>query len=237
MRLRNVPGSREVIAENEFVIHDEKSCKGRWKQDIFKNDRPLHIEIGMGKGRFIMDMARQNPDINYVGIEKFSSVLIRAIEKRVEETEMKNLFFIRMEAEEIEDVFAPGEVDYIYLNFSDPWPKNRNAKRRLTSTRFLERYINILNPEGGLTFKTDNVTLFDFSVESAQEAAWELLVVTKDLHNSEYAEGNVMTEYEERFSSRGNKICMMKSRPTEEAKKLLEKNGHEKEAEEETEIE
>lgn len=237
MRLRNVPGSREVIAENEFVIHDEKSCKGRWKKDIFKNDRPLHIEIGMGKGRFIMDMARQNPDINYVGIEKFSSVLIRAIEKRVEETEMKNLFFIRMEAEEIEDVFAPGEVDYIYLNFSDPWPKNRNAKRRLTSTRFLERYINILNPEGGLTFKTDNVTLFDFSVESAQEAAWELLVVTKDLHNSEYAEGNVMTEYEERFSSRGNKICMMKSHPTEEAKKLLEKNGHEKEAEEETEIE
>lgn len=233
MRLRNVPGSREVIAENEFVIHDEKSCKGRWKQDIFKNDCPLHIEIGMGKGRFIMDMARQNPDINYVGIEKFSSVLIRAIEKRVEETEMKNLFFIRMEAEEIEDVFAPGEVDYIYLNFSDPWPKNRNAKRRLTSTRFLERYINILNPEGGLTFKTDNVTLFDFSVESAQEAAWELLVVTKDLHNSEYAEGNVMTEYEERFSSRGNKICMMKSHPTEEAKKLLEKNGHEKEAEEE----
>ncbi|MBE5944760.1 MAG: tRNA (guanosine(46)-N7)-methyltransferase TrmB, partial [Lachnospiraceae bacterium] len=137
MRLRNVKGSRENIAASEFVVHEEESMKGKWKE-LFGNDNPIHIEIGMGKGRFIMDMARLNPDINYVGIEKFSSVLIRAIEKQTEE-KLPNLYFIRMEAEYIENVFDKGEVDYIYLNFSDPWPKDRHAKRRLTSAQFLKR--------------------------------------------------------------------------------------------------
>ena len=164
MRLRNVTGSREVIAENEYVVHEEKQLKGKWKE-FFGNDNPLFIEIGMGKGTFIMECARQNPNINYIGIEKYSSVLIRAIEKRQQEPELSNLFFIRMDAEEIEDVFAPGEVDYIYLNFSDPWPKARTAKRRLTSDRFLSRYINILAEEGGITFKTDNK---DFNLQQSQ---------------------------------------------------------------------
>ncbi len=211
MRLRNVKGSRETIAANEFVIQDEESMKGKWKEK-FGNNNPIHIEIGMGKGRFIMDMARLNPDINFVGIEKFSSVLVRAIEKQNEER-LPNLFFIRMEAEYIENVFDKEEVDYIYLNFSDPWPKDRHAKRRLTSVQFLSKYINILSSKGGITFKTDNRPLFDFSLEQIDEAGWIKENVTFDLHNSEYAEGNVMTEYEQRFSDMGNPICRVVFHP------------------------
>jgi tRNA (guanine-N7-)-methyltransferase len=185
--------------------------KGKW-HEYFKNDNPIHIEIGMGKGRFMMDMARLNPDINYVGIEKYSSVLIRAIEKQ-SELELKNLVFIRMDAEYISDVFEKGEVDYIYLNFSDPWPKDRHARRRLTSKEFLGRYEKILSENGGVTFKTDNKSLFDFSLEQTDEAGWILENKTYDLHHSEYAEGNVMTEYEERFSSMGNPICRLVSKP------------------------
>ncbi len=204
MRLRNVKGSRDVIATNEYVIRDEQNMKGKW-HGLFGNDNPIHIEVGMGKGRFIMDMARLHPDINYIGIEKFSSVLVRAIEKQ-EIEKLPNLYFIRMEAEYIENVFEKGEVSYIYLNFSDPWPKDRHAKRRLTSVQFLERYEKILADGGGVTFKTDNRPLFDFTVEQADEAGWNKESVTYDLHNSEYADGNVMTEYEEKFSSMGNPI-------------------------------
>jgi tRNA (guanine-N7-)-methyltransferase len=212
MRLRNVRGSRETIVESEFVIKDETSQKGRWRE-IFGNDNPIYIEIGMGKGMFIMEQARQNPDINFIGIEKYSSVLVRAIEKREQETEMKNLYFIRMDAEYIADVFEKSEVAYIYLNFSDPWPKDRHAKRRLTSTQFLARYEQILAENGGVTFKTDNVMLFDFSLEQVKEAGWELVNYTRDLHHSEYAEGNIMTEYEKKFSSMGNPICRLVCRP------------------------
>ncbi len=211
MRLRNVKGSRETIAANDYVIHDEESMKGKWAL-VFGNDNPIHIEIGMGKGKFIIEMAKRNPDINYVGIEKFSSVLVRAIEKQNEE-QLPNLKFVRMEAEYIENVFDKEEVGYIYLNFSDPWPKDRHAKRRLTSVQFLARYINILSKDGGITFKTDNRPLFDFSLEQIDEAGWIKDVVTFDLHNSEYVEGNVMTEYETRFSEMGNPICRVSCRP------------------------
>ena len=211
MRLRNVKGSREEIAVNEYVVHDERTAKGRW-HEIFGNDNSINIEVGMGKGRFIMDMARLHPEINYIGIEKFSSVLIRAIEKQ-EIEKLPNLRFIRMEAEYIEEVFDEGEVDYIYLNFSDPWPKDRHAKRRLTSVQFLARYEHILSAEGGITFKTDNRDLFDFTIEQADEAGWIKENVTYDLHNSEYNDGNVMTEYEERFSSQGNPICRIVYHP------------------------
>ncbi len=209
MRLRNVTGSREMIAENEYVVHDETTMKGKW-QEFFGNDNPIHAEIGMGKGTFIMEMAMLHPEINYIGIEKYSSVLIRAIEKRKEHPELNNLFFIRMDAEYITDVFAEDEISYIYLNFSDPWPKDRHAKRRLTSVQFLARYHTILKNEGGIQFKTDNVSLFDFSVESAKEAGWPIIAITRDLHASEYVEGNIMTEYEKKFSGLGNKICMMR---------------------------
>ncbi len=211
MRLRNVKGSRDTIAANEYVVKDEESMKGKW-HELFGNDRPIHIEVGMGKGRFIMELAEKNPDINYIGIEKFSSVLVRAIEKQ-DEIKLPNLRFIRMDAEYIENVFEAGEVAYIYLNFSDPWPKDRHAKRRLTSVQFLARYKNILAENGGVTFKTDNRPLFDFSVEQVDEAKWIMDNVTYDLHNSEYAEGNIMTEYEKRFSEMGNPIFRMVCHP------------------------
>lgn len=142
MRLRNVPGAREAMVESEYTVNEPKEYKGKWNE-LFGNDNPIRIEVGMGKGRFIMQLAAENSDINYVGIEKYSSVLIRALEKQ-EEAKLPNIIFIRMDAEEITDVFGAGEVDRIYLNFSDPWPKDRHAKRRLTSRQFLARYNEIL---------------------------------------------------------------------------------------------
>lgn len=207
MRLRNIKGSREFIADNRFVIHEPENYKGNFVKEIFNNDNPLHIEIGMGKGQFIMQLAANNPDINYIGIEKYSSVLLRAIQK-MEENELPNLRFIRMDAEDIEDVFEENEIDKIYLNFSDPWPKDRHAKRRLPSRQFLDRYRHIMKAEGTLEFKTDNRDLFDFAVEETEPAAWEILKCTYDLHNDEeMVIGNIMTEYEEKFSSIGNPIC------------------------------
>ncbi len=206
MRLRNVPGSREAIAESTFAFETPVEYKGKWKE-VFGNDNPIQIEVGMGKGRFIMDMATLNPDINYVGIEKFSSVLIRGIQKQ-DELQLPNVKFIRMEAEQICDVFDKGEVDKIYLNFSDPWPKDRHAKRRLESREFLGRYNEILKKDGKVEFKTDNTDLFAFALEEVEPAGWKLDAVTHDLHNDAIMnEGNVMTEYEEKFSSKGNPIC------------------------------
>ena len=206
MRLRNVPGAREVMVENEYVFTEPEGMKGTW-HEVFGNDNPVRIEIGMGKGRFISTLAAQNPDINYVGIEKYSSVLLRAVEKQ-EELQLPNLRFIRMDAENICEVFGAGEVDRIYLNFSDPWPKDRHAKRRLPSRQFLARYDVILKKEGTLEFKTDNRPLFDFAVEELEPAGWKAQMITYDLHNdAALMEGNVMTEYEEKFSSVGNPIC------------------------------
>ena len=208
MRLRNVPGAREVMVENQYVFTEPEGMKGTWSE-VFNNDNPVRIEIGMGKGRFVSKLAQLNPDINYVGIEKYSSVLLRAVEKQ-DELNLPNLRFIRMDAEAITEVFDRGEVDRIYLNFSDPWPKDRHAKRRLTSRQFFERYNIILKKDGQVEFKTDNRPLFDFSVEEVKEAGWQLRAVTYDLHNdAKLCEGNVMTEYEERFSAAGNPICKL----------------------------
>lgn len=205
MRLRNVAGSRETISESRFVVHEPKENKGRWRE-LFGNSNSIHIEIGMGKGRFIIDMAKLHPEINYVGIEKYSSVLVRGIQK-MEEQELSNLYFIRMDAEEITEVFGKGEVDKIYLNFSDPWPKDRHAKRRLPSREFLQRYNEILSEEGNLEFKTDNRELFEFAMAELEPAGWHTDKVTYDLHkDAVMMEGNVMTEYEERFSAKGNPI-------------------------------
>ena len=205
MRLRNITGSREVIGDSRFVVQEPKEARGKWRE-IFGNDHPLRIEIGMGKGKFLHTLAKENPDVNYVGIEKYSSVLLRAIQK-MEEDELPNLLFIRMDAEEICEVFGEGEVDRIYLNFSDPWPKDRHAKRRLPSRQFLERYDRILKPDGVLEFKTDNELLFQFAVEEVPGAGWKVKALTYDLHaDSELMKGNIMTEYEEKFSSQGNAI-------------------------------
>ena len=206
MRLRNITGSREMIAESDFVVHEPKLLKGKWKAR-FENDHPIYIEIGMGKGRFIMDSARANPDINYIGIEKYSAVLLRAIQK-MEEDPLPNVILIRMDAEEITDVFDKGEIDRIYLNFSDPWPKDRHAKRRLPSGAFLKRYDEILKTGGTIEFKTDNRELFDFAVEELETSPFKAERITYDLHNDpDMMTGNIMTEYEEKFSSKGNPIC------------------------------
>ena len=210
MRLRNVPGSRETIAEHKLCILEEQPQAGKW-QTIFGNDHPIYIEVGMGKGQFITTMAQQNPGINYIGIEKYSSVLVRALEKMdAMDNPPTNIRFIRMDAENICSMFEKDEVSRIYLNFSDPWPKDRHAKRRLTSQEFLKRYDRILKTDGYVEFKTDNKDLFQFSLEQVEPAGWHLDAFTWDLHNDEVLnQGNVMTEYEQKFSSMGNPICKM----------------------------
>ena len=205
MRLRKVKGAKEAIESSSLVIHDAATKKGHW-QEFFQNSNPIHIEIGMGKGRFLTSLAKQNPDINYIGIERYDSVLVRALEKREQVEELTNLFYLCEDAKNICDIFALEEVSRIYLNFSDPWPKDRHAKRRLTSTEFFARYDSILKKDGEVVFKTDNRILFDFSLEQVPLAGWQLKDVTFDLHHSEFAEGNIMTEYEEKFSSLGNPI-------------------------------
>lgn len=212
MRLRNIPGAREAIGDSEYVIPEENECAGKWSE-IFRNRQPIHIEIGTGKGRFIMELAALHPEINYVGIEKYSSVLFRATQK-MEVNPLANVRFIRMEAEYILRYFVKNEVERIYLNFSDPWPKERHAKRRLVSREFLDRYRGLLREGGHLEFKTDNRDLFDFGVEQTETARWEIVEITYDLHHdAKMNAGNIMTEYEERFSARGNPICKYIIRP------------------------
>ena len=208
MRLKNVKGSREYIAASPYMIPEEemKEYKGRWSKEIFGNDHPLMIEIGMGKGKFITTLASMHPENNYIGIEKYSSTLIRAVQK-VELNPLSNIRFLRMDAEGITDLFDKGEVDTIFLNFSDPWPKDRHAKRRLENKLFLRKYHEILKDSGTIEFKTDNVSLFDFALEELNGEPWILESVTRDLHHDEILNaGNVMTEYEEKFSSMGNPI-------------------------------
>lgn len=210
MRLRNIPGAKEVIENSPYVVHEPQKQKGQWRH-VFENDYQIHIEVGMGKGRFLMDMAKLHPEVNYVGIEMYDSVLLRALQKREEyeqnEGTLTNLYFMCVDARLLPEIFEKGEVGKIYLNFSDPWPKARHAKRRLTSRQFLERYDQILVPEGKVEFKTDNRDLFEFSLEEVKEAGWTLEASTFDLHHDEtLLKGNVMTEYEEKFSSMGNPI-------------------------------
>ena len=211
MRLRNIPRADGVIDAHRAVIKKPEEQRGQWAQ-VFGNEKPIQIEIGMGKGQFILNMAKAHPEINFIGIERYSSVLLRALEKYdTEEFEnLENIRFICMDAREIENVFALSEVDKIFLNFSDPWPKARHAKRRLTSREFLARYEQVLKKDGVVEFKTDNRGLFEFSLEEVRESDWNLEVCTFDLHHDEeLVKGNVMTEYEEKFSSMGNPICKM----------------------------
>ena len=211
MRLRNIPGSREAIAESSYVIpeKDMRSYRGRW-HEVFGNANPIDLEIGMGKGQFLMELSEKNPFRNYIGVEKYSSVLIRAIEKRSAREDLTNLYFLRMEAEYLPEVFGPEEISRIYLNFSDPWPKDRHAHRRLPGRVFLARYEQFLCADGQIEFKTDNQDLFSFALEEAREAGWNIYAATRDLHHDpELAVGNIMTEYEAKFSSLGNPICKM----------------------------
>ena len=215
MRLRNIPRAEGVLEAHDKVIKNEKELKGRWRE-VFGNDNPVYIEIGMGKGQFLTEMAARHPERNYIGIERYSSVLLRAVERldKLEEDRgdrtLGNIRFICMDAAQIAEVFGKGEVQVIYLNFSDPWPKKRHARRRLTSRGFFARYDQVLAPDGQVEFKTDNRDLFRFSLEEAEEAGWRVLMSTWDLHGDpDMNRGNVMTEYEEKFSAKGNPICKL----------------------------
>lgn len=230
MRLRNIPEAAEIVANSPYVIHDAKERRGHWKRD---DGRPLYLEIGMGKGRFVIGQALEHPECDFLGMERYESVLFRACE-RMEGVPYKtpldkleregegegeaeelvtpgNLHFLAMDAKELPEIFDKGEVDRIYLNFSDPWPKARHAKRRLTSSRFLAVYAQVLADGGIIEFKTDNRDLFEFSVSEIGESAdFELLAVTRDLHHDPVLmEGNIMTEYERKFSALGNRICKL----------------------------
>lgn len=234
MRLRNVPEAKEIVKNSPYVIREPFGMRGKWREFA---DRPLYVEIGTGKGSFLMETARRHPEREFLGVERYESVLYRACEKmegkeamdpaaraiRAEQEHQEsggetvripeNLHFLSMDARDLPDVFAPGEVDGLYLNFSDPWPKARHAKRRLTSREFLAVYEKFLKDGGILEFKTDNRPLFDFSVEELTEVPnWEILEITYDLHHDPVmGAGNVMTEYEKKFSALGNKINKLKA--------------------------
>lgn len=209
MRLRNIPGAEDVVAKSPYSIVNPEEKKGSW-QEVFGNDHPIYIEIGMGKGRFIIEQARSHPESNFIGIEKYPSVQIRAVQKLSEEEEIPNLRLVCMNADILENVFEKGEVEKIYLNFSDPWPKDRHAKRRLTSREYLSRYEKILSVKGDIEFKTDNRGLFDFSLQEIEETGWILDARTFDLHkDQDMCKGNIMTEYEEKFHSLGHPICKL----------------------------
>ena len=201
MRLKNVKNAKTIMEQGKYYIEDASIYKGNWRT-YFNNDNPIYIEIGMGKGDFIIKNALENPNINYIGIEKFDSVIVRAIQKS-NELEIDNLKLIRMDAEKIEEVFDK-EIDRIYLNFSDPWPKERHAKRRLTSPIFLDRYKNIFKGDVIIEMKTDNDDLFNYSYETLIENNYDITYKTNDLHNEDIY--NITTEYEEKFVSMGIKI-------------------------------
>lgn len=209
MRLRNIPGAGDVIDSSPYCIKEPVKLKGNW-HNFLGNKNPIHIEVGMGKGRFLMDLARLHPEINYIGIERYTSVLLRAVQK-MQEDELPNVHFLCIDAATLPDIFDRNEVDRIYLNFSDPWPKDRHARRRLTSSEFLARYDLFLAPDGRIEFKTDNQDLFTFSLEEIESSdKWHLDASTRDLHHdAAMNEGNIMTEYEEKFSAVGNPICKL----------------------------
>lgn len=204
MRLRNNPRAYDIMNENkDFVVIEPESFKNNWKS-VFGNDNPIYIEIGMGKGDFIYENARLNPDINYIGIEKYPSVLAAAINKiNLQEDKVSNLRLMRYDAIELNNVFKKNEVDKIFLNFSDPWPKSKHAKRRLTSSKFLDVYKDILIDEGNIEFKSDNRGLFEYSIISLNQYPMDIEYISLDLHNSPESEINIMTEYERKFCEKG----------------------------------
>jgi tRNA (guanine-N7-)-methyltransferase len=204
MRLRHKPWAKDKLLNHpELVIQEPEKYKGKW-QELFGNSNPIHIEIGTGKGRFINEMAKAHPDINFIGIEAYTSVIVSALDYALE-LEPTNLKLLNVNAQNLLDYFTEGEVERIYLNFSDPWPKNRHEKRRLTYKSYLEMYEKILMKGGELHFKTDNQGLFEYSLISFSQYGLTLNFVSLDLHNSDF-EGNIMTEYEEKFSKKGNRI-------------------------------
>lgn len=210
MRLRHKPWAEEFIANHsEIVVPNPEQYKGNWQQ-IFGNDHPLHIEVGTGKGQFVTGMALQNPHINYIGIELFDSVIVKAIEKVIAAGSPPNLRLLKVNGAKLNEFFDKNDVDRVYLNFSDPWPKTRHAKRRLTHSSFLRLYETILVDNGEIHFKTDNRGLFEYSLVSMSEYGMLLKYVSLDLH-ANMPEDNIMTEYEQKFSAKGQPIYRLES--------------------------
>ena len=201
MRLKNVKGANEIIIKGKYYIDNPYEYIGKWMR-VFDNDNPIYIEIGMGKGNFIIENAKRYPNINFIGIEKYDSVIVRAIQKS-NELELNNLKIIRMDAKRLGEVFDK-EIDTIYLNFSDPWPKDRHSKRRLTSPVFLSIYDKIFKGRERIIMKTDNIPLFNYSLDSLREYGYKIICETNDLNCLD--ENNIMTEYEEKFYKLGTKI-------------------------------
>lgn len=201
MRLKNVKGANDIIEKGKYYVPNPSEYRGNWHK-VFQNDHPIYIEIGMGKGNFIIESAIRYPEINFIGIEKYDSVIVRAIQKS-NELELNNLKIIRIDANKLENIFDK-EIDTIYLNFSDPWPKDRHTKRRLTSTNFLNIYDLIFKDRGRIIMKTDNLSLFNFSIESLENYGYKIISKTNNLDCSN--EDNIMTEYENKFYKLGIKI-------------------------------
>ncbi len=200
MRLRKINGALEALEKNEYYfIKNPKDNKGQWK-DVFNNSAEIHLEVGCGKGNFIIGMAKAYPNINFIALEKFESVLIRALEK-MEVEEIPNLKIVHADATDLCEMFSAGEISTMYLNFSDPWPKTRHAKRRLTYKTFLDLYSKILKDDGEIIQKTDNKSLFEYSLESFSQNGWYLKNISLDLHKTDMF--NVMTEYEVKKSKLG----------------------------------
>lgn len=215
MRQRKLKNLDERLeAFSRFAAADPAGNKGRWRQ-VFGNDKPIWLEIGCGKGQFITRQAAAHPERNFIAVEGHESVVLRALEKAAaaeKEAARNNLCFILEYVKDVRDLFADGELAGIYLNFSDPWPKDRHAKRRLTYGKRLEQYAQILEPGGAIAFKTDNEGLFAFTLEQIEETGMEILELSRDLHHCPYNEENITTEYEDKFALTGKNINYVKFR-------------------------
>lgn len=220
MRLRHVKNAFEDLAnDTKYFVLNPKDYHGKWALEVFKNNNPIHIEIGCGKGQFMMGLAKHFPDINFIAIEKYDSVLVRCLEK-VSQDDITNLKLVLLDALMLKEVFDKGEVEEIYLNFSDPWPKTRHAKRRLTSYIYLDIYRNILASDGAIIQKTDNRSLFESSLESLSQNDWYLTNISLDLHKTDLF--NITTEYEDKWSPKGP-IYRLEARMHKDPNRLKDK--------------
>ena len=211
MRMRSIPDAADRIARSVCHVTNPTAMKGKWREHLNVTG-PLHVEIGSGRGRFIITMASHHPEAGFVAIERFASVLAQMV-RNIPEQGLSNLAVVYMDAHILDECFAPGEIDHIHLNFSDPWSKVRYEKRRLTSRSFLDLYRMVLSEKGELHFKTDNVEFFEYSLESFPKAGWQMENITRDFHAEDWSEGNIMTEYEAKFSGLGHPIHRLTARP------------------------
>jgi len=210
MRLRTKHWAEKEFAENPMYLPNPREQKSRW-HELFGNNNPIHLEIGCGKGKFIVENALRHPHINFLAMEKFEKIVCLALRRTTHVGHLPNLYIFCEDAEDILEFFDPGELSCIYLNFSDPWrARGKWRKRRLTHRGFLAKYEELMTQTKEIHFKTDNVPLFDFSLAELEETGWQLQNVTYDLHNSGFAD-NIMTEYEEKFAAQGLQICRLEA--------------------------